>query len=487
MVGSRLHSEKFYYTVMPCKSTPQSDSIPLHTHSVFYMSSFKLSTHSSKMPKPVVAIVGRPNVGKSTLFNRLVGRTVAIVSKQSGTTRDRVMLETNWADHPFILVDTGGLEVFPDTYLWRQVRAQVETAIDDADIIIMVTDVTEGVTGSDIDVADVLRVGGKPVVLAVNKVDTEQKAVGAIEFHELGLGDPHPISGYHNLGLDDMMAEIVTHFPPEPEFPEPDADLRLAIVGRPNVGKSMLLNALTGESRSIVSDVPGTTRDTIDTLIRYNDLDVLLIDTAGIRRRGKIGTGIEKYSVIRSVRAIDRADVVVLLMDAMEPATMQDTHIAGYILDAYKGVVFVINKWDLLEGKGITKGEIEALLRDRFRFATYAPICFTSALNAAGLEDLMDTSIDVYNEWTKGIPRYDLRRTMMSAIAEHPPTGIKGRTLKIYSVSQEEVAPPSFTFFVNRADSIHFSYERFLENRLRRAYDFRGSPLRMRFKGRRGR
>ena len=437
------------------------------------------------MPKPVVAIVGRPNVGKSTLFNRLVGRTVAIVSKQSGTTRDRVMLETNWADHPFILVDTGGLEVFPDTDLWRQVRAQVETAIDDADIIIMVTDVTEGVTGSDIDVADILRVGGKPVILAVNKADTDRKADGAFEFHELGLGDPHPISGYHNLGLDDMMAEVVTHFPTEPEFPEPDADIRLAIVGRPNVGKSMLLNALTGENRSIVSDVPGTTRDTIDTLIRYNDLDVLLIDTAGIRRRGKIGTGIEKYSVIRSVRAIDRADVVVLLMDAMEPATMQDTHIAGYILDAYKGVVFVVNKWDLLEGKGVTKGEVEALLRDRFRFATYAPICFTSALNSTGLEELMDTSLDVYNEWTKGIPRYDLRRTMMSAIAEHPPTGIKGRTLKIYSVSQEEVAPPSFTFFVNRADSIHFSYERFLENRLRRAYDFRGSPLRMRFKGRR--
>ena len=438
------------------------------------------------MAKPVVAIVGRPNVGKSTLFNRLVGRTVAIVSKQSGTTRDRVMLETDWAEHNFILVDTGGLEIFPDTDMWRQVRGQVETAIDDADIIIMVVDVTEGVTGSDIDVADLLRMGGKPVVLAVNKVDTDRKAEGAFEFFELGLGYPHPISGYHNLGLDDMMAEVVTHFPPEPEFPEPDADLRLAIVGRPNVGKSMLLNALTGENRSIVSDIPGTTRDTIDTLIKYNDLDVLLIDTAGIRRRGKIGTGIEKYSVIRSVRAIDRADVVVLLMDAMEPATMQDTHIAGYILDAYKGVVFVVNKWDLLEGKGITKGEIEALLKDRFRFATYAPICFTSALNGTGLEELMDTSLDVYNEWTKGIPRYDLRRTMMSAIAEHPPTGIKGRSLKIYSVSQEEVAPPSFTFFVNRSDSIHFSYERFLENRLRRAYEFRGSPLRMRFKGRRG-
>jgi GTP-binding protein len=435
--------------------------------------------------KPVVAIVGRPNVGKSTLFNRLVGRSVAIVSKRSGTTRDRVTLETNWADHPFILVDTGGLEIFPDTDLWRQVRAQVEIAIEDADIIVMAVDVTQGVTASDMDVSDLLRLSGKPVVLGVNKVDTDAKAAGAYEFHELGLGYPHPISGYHNLGLDDMMAEVVQHFPPEPEFPEPDADVRLAIVGRPNVGKSMLLNALTGENRSIVSDVPGTTRDTIDTLIKYNDMDVLLIDTAGIRRRGKIGTGIEKYSVIRSVRAIDRADVVVLLMDAMEPATMQDTHIAGYILDAYKGVVFVINKWDLLKGKGVTKGEIEALLKDRFKFATYAPVCFTSALNSTGLEELLATSVDVYNEWTKGIPRNDLRRTLMSAIAEHPPTGIKGRTLKIYSVSQEEVAPPSFTFFVNRADSIHFSYERFLENRLRRAYEFRGSPLKMRFKGRR--
>ena len=437
------------------------------------------------MAKPVVAIVGRPNVGKSTLFNRLIGRTVAIVSKQSGTTRDRVMLETNWADHPFILVDTGGLEVFPDTDLWRQVRAQVEIAIEDADIIIMVGDVTEGVTGSDIDVADILRIGNTPVVLAVNKVDTDQKAAGALEFHELGLGNPYPISGYHNLGLDDVMAEVVTHFPPEPEFPEPDADMRLAIVGRPNVGKSMLLNALTGENRSIVSDVPGTTRDTIDTMLRYNDMDILLIDTAGIRRRGKIGTGVEKYSVIRSVRAIDRADVVVMLMDAMEPATAQDAHIAGYILDAYKGVVLAVNKWDLLEGKGVTKGEIEVLLRNRFRFASYAPVCFTSALNGTGLEAMMATCIDVYGEWMKGIPRNDLRRTMMGAIAEHPPSGIRGRTLKIYSVAQEQVAPPSFTFFVNRASSIHFSYERFLENRLRRAYEFRGSPLKMRFKGRR--
>ena len=437
------------------------------------------------MPKPVVAIVGRPNVGKSTLFNRLVGRSVAIVSKQSGTTRDRVTMETMWADHPFILVDTGGLETFPDTDLWRQVRFQVETAIEDADVVIMVVDVTQGVTPSDIDVAEVLRLGDKPVVLAVNKVDTDSKAVGAPEFYELGLGEPYPISGYHNLGLDDVMEEVLRSFPPEPEFPEPEADIRLAIVGRPNVGKSLLLNALTGENRSIVSDVPGTTRDTIDTLINYRDKDILLIDTAGIRRRGKIGTGIEKYSVIRSVRAIDRADVVILLMDAMEPATSQDTHVAGYILDSYKGVVLGINKWDLLDGKGVTKREIEALLRQRFKFATYAPVCFTSALNSTGLDELLDTAVDVFGEWTKDVPRPELRRTIMGAVAEHPPTGIRGRTLKIYSVAQDEIAPPRFTFFVNRADSIHFSYERYLENRIRQAYDFRGSPLKMRFRGRR--
>ena len=437
------------------------------------------------MTKPVVAIVGRPNVGKSTLFNRLVGRSVAIVSKQSGTTRDRVTMETTWADHPFILVDTGGLELFPDTDLWRQVRFQVETAIEDADVIVMVVDVTQGVTVSDVEVAEVLRPGDKPVVLAVNKVDTDSKADGAHEFHELGLGEPFPISGYHNLGLDDMMSEVLSFFPPEPEFPEPEADLRLAIVGRPNVGKSQLLNALTGENRSIVSDVPGTTRDTIDTLINYRDMDVLLIDTAGIRRRGKIGTGIEKYSVIRSVRAIDRADVVILLMDAMEPATAQDTHIAGYILDSYKGFVLGVNKWDLLEGTGVTKGEIEALLRQRFKFATYAPVRFMSALEGNGLEDLLDTSLHVFSEWTKDIPRYDLRRTVMGAVAEHPPSSIKGRSLKIYSVAQDETAPPRFTFFVNRADSVHFSYERYLENRIRQAYDFSGSPLRMRFRGRR--
>tara|TARA_B100000315_G_scaffold260914_1_gene327257 strand:+ start:5767 stop:7086 length:1320 start_codon:yes stop_codon:yes gene_type:complete len=434
--------------------------------------------------KPVVAIVGRPNVGKSTMFNRLVGRSVAIVSKMAGTTRDRVTTETEWGDHLFILVDTGGLEVFPETELWRQVRDQIETAIADADVIVMVVDVTQGVTPDDIDVAALLRPSGRKIVLAANKSDTEARGAGAAEFYELGLGEPYPISAYHNIGLDDVMAEVIANFPDESAFPEQEADLRLAIVGRPNVGKSMMLNKITGQQRSIVSDVPGTTRDTIDTLITHNDTSILLIDTAGIRRRGKIGTGVEKYSVVRAIRAIDRADVAVLLLDAAEIATAQDTHIASQILESFKGIVLAVNKWDLASELGATRDDATAVVRDRFKFASFAPIRFTSAMTGMGLVDLLDTTLSVYGQWTKGLPRYHLRRTVMNAIAEHPPVAHKGRSVKIYSVAQEQTGPPSFTFYVNKADTVHFSYQRYLENRLREAYDFRGSPLRMRFKSR---
>ncbi|HAL48660.1 MAG: ribosome biogenesis GTPase Der [SAR202 cluster bacterium] len=436
------------------------------------------------MNKPVVAIVGRPNVGKSTMFNRLVGRSVAIVSKMAGTTRDRVTTETEWGDHLFILVDTGGLEVFPETELWRQVRDQIETAIADADVIVMVVDVTQGVTPDDIDVAALLRPSGRKIVLAANKSDTEARGAGAAEFYELGLGEPYPISAYHNIGLDDVMAEVIANFPDESAFPEQEADLRLAIVGRPNVGKSMMLNKITGQQRSIVSDVPGTTRDTIDTLITHNDTSILLIDTAGIRRRGKIGTGVEKYSVVRAIRAIDRADVAVLLLDAAEIATAQDTHIASQILESFKGIVLAVNKWDLASELGATRDDATAVVRDRFKFASFAPIRFTSAMTGMGLVDLLDTTLSVYGQWTKGLPRYHLRRTVMNAIAEHPPVAHKGRSVKIYSVAQEQTGPPSFTFYVNKADTVHFSYQRYLENRLREAYDFRGSPLRMRFKSR---
>lgn len=437
------------------------------------------------MAKPVVAIVGRPNVGKSTMFNRLVGRSAAIVSRMAGTTRDRNTSETEWGEHLFILVDTGGLEIFPEDDMWRQVRAQIETAIEDADVIIMMVDVRDGVTPDDVDVAQLLRPVVQPIILAANKADTATVGTTVSEFYELGLGDPHPISAYHNIGLDDMMAEVIKHFPDGTEFPEPEADLRVAIVGRPNVGKSQLLNIITGENRSIVSDVPGTTRDTIDTLIEVEDKTVLLIDTAGIRRRGKIGTGVEKYSVIRSVRAIDRADVAILLMDASEPATAQDSHIASYILDSYKGVVLAVNKWDLAGELNVNREDVMAVVADKFRFASYAPLRFISALTGQGVNQLLDTALAVHRQWTKSLPRYDLRRTVMNAVAEHPPVAQKGRSLRIYNVSQDQAGPPTFTFYVNHSDTLHFSYQRYLENRLREVYDFRGSPLKMRFRSRR--
>ncbi len=440
---------------------------------------------NQRMPKQLVAIVGRPNVGKSTLFNRVAGTRRAIVSEIAGTTRDRVTTETVWANRPFILVDTGGLDVFPETDLWDKVKGQIEVAIAEADVIIMLVDAVAGVTAADRDVAQVLRIAGKPLVLAVNKADNEAREASALaEFYALGLGDPLPISAFHNVGIDTLMSEVIRHFADEESFLEPDADLKMAIVGRTNVGKSMLLNAITGQQRAIVSDIPGTTRDALDSVISHDGRDVLLIDTAGIRRSGKIGRGIEQFSVLRSIRAIDRADVAVLVMDATELATSQDTHIASYILDAYKGFVLVVNKWDLKKQAGLNEEYATQLVRSQFKFAQFAPVCFVSALTGEGVVELLNTSLDVQREWTKGVPRYDLRRTVMTAVSEHPPSMSGRHSLKIYSVAQDRTGPPSFTFYVNRADMVHFSYRRYLENALRRAYEFRGSPLKIRFKGR---
>ena len=290
------------------------------------------------------------------------------------------------------------------------------------------------------------------------------------------LGDPIPVSAYHNIGIDDLMALVLAHFPSDLGLPELDADSKLAIVGRTNVGKSMLLNAICGQERAIVHEVPGTTRDALDTLVAHKGMSVLLIDTAGIRRSGRIEPGIERYSVLRSMRAIDRADVAVLVVDASELATSQDTHIASYILDAYKGIVLAVNKWDLAPDLGLTEQEAVRRLRDRFKFAPFAPVCFTSALRASGMDRLLDTAREVYVEWTKGVPRYDLRRTVMNAVAEHPPATSGKRALKIYGVAQDRTGPPSFTFYVNSSDMVHFSYQRYLENSLRAAYDFKGSP-----------
>ena len=434
--------------------------------------------------KHLVAIVGRPNVGKSTLFNRLAGQPTAIVSEVSGTTRDRIITEAAWGDHTFILVDTGGLDLYPETELWQKIRAQIDVAIQEADLIIMLVDAHAGVTAADSDVADALRRTEKPVVLAANKADNETREKEALEFFELGLGDPIPVSAYHNRGIDELMTAVMARFPAEHTLPEQDADLRLAIVGRVNVGKSMLLNAISGQDRAIVSEVPGTTRDAVDTLIDYEDQSVLIVDTAGLRRRGKIEPGIERYSALRAIRAIDRADVVVLLIDALELATSQDTHIAGYVLDSYKGIVLAVNKWDLARKLELGKDEATRMVRARFKFASYAPICFVSALRGTGIKTLMTTVRSVHTQWSRGLPRYELRRTILDAVAKHPPATTGRHVLKVYGVAQDQAAPPSFTFYVNRSDMVHFSYQRYLENTLRGAYGFEGSPLRMRFKGR---
>ena len=437
-------------------------------------------------PNPTVAIVGRPNVGKSTLFNRITGYRRSIVSDISGTTRDRVLSETEWGGKPFILIDTGGLELFPDTDLWDQVKGQIRYAIEESDVIMFLVDIAEGITGADRDVVDLLRLTGKPTVLVASKADNQDRILSAPELYELGLGDPIPISAYHNIGLDDLMAQTLKYFPEESGFPEPNVDLRLAIVGRTNVGKSMLMNTITGENRAIVSEISGTTRDSLDTVIEYDQREIQIIDTAGIRRRGNIQQGIEKYSVLRSIRSINRSDVAVLVLDASEVATGQDTHVANYILDAYKGMVIAVNKWDLSKSSGLNKRDIEAQVREKFKFASYTPICFTSALNNVGINELLDTTLRVQREWSKGVPRPDVRRTILSAVAEHPPASQGKRELKIYSAMQDDTMPPSFTFFVNHSDMIHFSYRRYLENRLREEYTFEGSPLKLRFKGWKG-
>ena len=438
------------------------------------------------MSKPIVAILGRPNVGKSTLFNRLVSRQSAIVSDIAGTTRDRVSMETEWAGRPFIVVDTGGLDIFPETDIWRMVKDQIELAMDEADVILFVVDASEGITNGDRDAAEVLRQVDKPIVLAANKADNDERRAQAVEFYELGMGEPVPVSAYHNLGMEVLMAQATDLLPPQEEDTDPDTDFSLAIVGRTNVGKSMLTNAILGDERSIVSDVPGTTRDALDSILTTEDGEVLrLIDTAGIRRRGKIEPGIERYSVLRTLRAIDRANVAVLLLDAAELATAQDSHVASYVLDAYKGLVLAVNKWDLADELELSKEEAERAIRMRFKFAPHVPIVFMSALERKGIPELLSVARRVYEEWIKTVPRYGLKRVVMDAVAEHPPASGGRMQLKIFGVTQDSYAPPSFTFYVNLSELVHFSYRRYLENALRSAYGFEGNRLRMRFKGRR--
>ena len=437
------------------------------------------------MNNPIIAIVGRPNVGKSTLFNRLVGHRVAVVAEEPGTTRDRISLDVIWQDRTFIIMDTGGLDYDESISLSKEVEEQVEAAIDSADAIIFLTDARDGMTSLDLDIGGRLRKSEKPVFVAVNKADNTKLAQNIAEFYEINLGDPMAISAHHNIGINKLMTAISQQLPKKAaEASEDKQTLSLAIVGRVNVGKSSLLNAILGEERAIVSDIPGTTRDSIDTRLQYGDQRLLLIDTAGIRRRGKVIPGIEKFSVLRSVRSIDRADVIFLVMDATELATAQDSHIAGQITDAFKGVVILVNKWDLAEANGISEAECISEIRERFKFMPYAPIRFVSALGESGISNALEAAIMVFEDLTKEVEEEKLNNEVTSAISKHLPPYKGRRHLRVHKVLQAGINPPTFTFYVNYPDLVHFSYRRYLENRLREGLGFRWSHLKLEFKNR---
>ena len=434
------------------------------------------------MTKPIVAIVGRPNVGKSALFNRLVGRRVSIIEDEPGTTRDRLYADIQWRDSAFTIVDTGGLLPEPDSDIALGVKAQVETAIAEADLIVFLADGRDGLTHTDRDIAEMLRRSTKPLVLAVNKVDNEQRLLDCPQFYELALGDPLPVSAYHDLGIDDLLDTIVHDLPFFP--PEEEVDMmKVAIVGRPNVGKSMLLNAILGRERSLVDAAPGTTRDAIDTVFHYQGEPMLLIDTAGIRRRGRIGGGIERYSVMRALRAIDRADVALLLTDATELVTAQDAHIAGHVIEAYKGIALAVNKWDLVEAE-VNREGYATEVRRRLKFMPYVPVLFISAMLKRGIDELLATAQAIYEERRRRVPTAALNGVVGQAIAQHAPPSVRGRRLKVLYATQAEASPPTFVFFVNDPALLHFSYQRYLENRLRQAFGFRGTPLHLIFKRR---
>ncbi len=436
------------------------------------------------MTKPIVAIVGRQNVGKSTLFNRIVGEDRAIVEDAPGTTRDRVYADTSWRGLPFTIVDTGGLEPDPSSDISQRVKEQVEVAIAEADAIIFLVDVVDGVTHTDHDIANMLRRTPKPVVLAANKADNPKREAEAVQFYELSIGDPIPISAYHGTGTGELLDRVTSLLPSPPPTEEVEERIRVAIVGRRNVGKSTLLNAILGEERAIVSEIPGTTRDAIDTPLIFDNQPMLLIDTAGIRRRGRVEMGIEHYSVIRALRAISRADVALLVTDATEEATTaQDMHIAGYIRQAFKGIVLVVNKWDLARERDVA--QYTQMIRKKLCFMPYVPILFTSAKFGEGVDKVLPTAKKVFEERAKRLSTPQVNSVVSEAVVSHSPPTVAGRRLRILYATQAETSPPTFVFFVNDPKLVHFSYQRYLENKLRDAFGFAGTPLRLIFKSRR--
>ena len=437
------------------------------------------------MALPVVAIIGRPNVGKSTLFNRLAGRRIAIVSDIPGTTRDRVSMDAEWGQRRYLIVDTAGVEDRShDELMWSDIKNQVRIALSQADAIIVVVDVNDGVVDADKDVADMVRRVGKPVVLAANKVDTLSREDMTYEFFELGIGEPYPISAYHDTGIVDLMESVFEQVPLSENEPIIHSTIKVAIAGRPNAGKSALFNALTGQDRAIVSPVAGTTRDTVDSLFDYEGERITFLDTAGLRRRGKTDPGIEKYSAIRTIGAIERCYVAVLVLDATEFVTSQDTHIGGYIDDASRAAVIVVNKWDLSKKLNLDKVEVQAEVRNRFKFIPEVPIVFTSALAGSGVEILLPTIMRVYKEFSKRIPRSEVSRAVFDAMGENPLPGFGRSRPRIIRCLQSRSSPPTFEFTTRNPELIHFSYRRYLENQLRDRFGFVGSPIKMMFQSR---
>ena len=430
------------------------------------------------MSKPVVAIVGRPNVGKSTLFNVLAGEMISIVKDTPGVTRDRIYADVSWLDQDFTLIDTGGIEPESSDIILSQMREQAQIAIDTADVIIFITDVRQGLVDADSKVADMLRRARKPVILAVNKVDNFDKFVPDVyEFYNLGIGDPNPVSASSRLGIGDLLDAVVSYFPEKTEEEEEDERPRVAIVGKPNVGKSSIINKLLGENRVIVSDIAGTTRDAIDTEIVHDGREYVFIDTAGLRRKSKIKEELERYSIIRTVTAVERADVVLMVIDAVEGVTEQDAKIAGIAHERGKGVIIVVNKWDAIEKNDKTMREYEGKIRNVLSYMPYAEIMYISAKTGQRIHKLFEMIDMVIENQSLRIATGVLNEIMTEAVAMQQPPSDKGKRLKLYYITQVSVKPPTFVIFVNDKELMHFSYTRYLENKIREAFGFRGTSL----------
>lgn len=448
------------------------------------------------MQKPVVVLVGRPNVGKSTLFNRLVGQRLAIIDDVPGTTRDRLVAESDWAGHDFFVVDTGGIDPqkqrtqeplsIGSSEFIKDIRNQAEIALEEADVILLITDAMAGVSQADREMVDLLRKRrGKderpmpPILLVVNKADSDLARMNAMDFYSLGLGEPYPISAIHGTGTGDLLDAVVDLFPVRIDEDEEDTSIKIAIVGKPNAGKSSLLNKMTGQERAIVSNIPGTTRDAIDTKLNVDGQEYTLIDTAGIRKRGSVEPGVEKYSVLRAMQAIERCDVAILVIDAESGITAQDTHIAGYINEAWKSVLVVINKWDLIEKDNLTAIDYEKHVRRELNFLPYVPIIFISAKTGQRVHQVLPAAYEIQQERIRKLPTAQLNKILVTAQDKHQsPSGI-GKPLRIYYGTQVNTAPPTFLLYCNDPSLVHFTYMRFLENQIRETFPFKGTPIKI--------